>query len=149
MRVFLLLGFIMALDAFPTPQELLDRPDPLYENSSGDGNDDISQQNDSYNTTENSQNIEDVVTIETDSTYARCADYTEEFGYMCVPYYQCNNGTIITDGTGLIDIRNGFGKLDAEDGRCPGVLDVCCKDPDFEAPPPKPQQYQASCGRTC
>merc|ERR1712193_443258 len=39
---------------------------------------------------------------EADSQYP--ADYTEQFGYMCVPYYQCSNGTIITDGAGLIDI---------------------------------------------
>merc|ERR1719422_2484535 len=23
-----------------------------------------------------------------------CIDYTEQFGYMCVPYYQCSNGTL-------------------------------------------------------
>merc|ERR1712002_1139912 len=40
---------------------------------------------------------------EADSQYP--SDYTEQFGYMCVPYYQCSNGTIITDGAGLIDIR--------------------------------------------
>lgn len=27
----------------------------------------------------------------------------------CVPYYQCQNGTILDDGIGLIDIRSGFG----------------------------------------
>ena len=27
---------------------------------------------------------------------------------QCVPYYLCNNNTIITDGVGLIDIRSGF-----------------------------------------
>ena len=26
-------------------------------------------------------------------------------GCTCVPYYQCLDGNIITDGTGLIDIR--------------------------------------------
>merc|ERR1711971_682603 len=65
-------------------------------------------------------------------------DYTEEFGYSCVPYYQCSNGSIITDGAGLIDIRNGFGALNPEESKCPGFLDVCRKDPDFVAPPPKP-----------
>merc|ERR1711936_988987 len=64
------------------------------------------------------------------------ADYTASQGYECVPYYQCNNGTIITDGEGLIDIRNGFGILSPEDSKCPGFLDVCCKDPDFIPPPP-------------
>jgi len=27
---------------------------------------------------------------------------------QCVPYYLCQNNTIITDGIGLIDIRSGF-----------------------------------------
>merc|ERR1719297_164535 len=67
---------------------------------------------------------------------------------MCVPYYQCSNGTIITDGAGLIDIRNGFGALTPEDSKCPGFLDVCCKDPDFIPPPPPPiVKYQPKCGR--
>ena len=87
-------------------------------------------------------------TVEVDTIYENCADYTEEFGYMCVPYYQCSNGTIITDGAGLIDIRNGFGALTPEDSKCPGFLDVCCKDPDFIPPPPPPiVKYQPQCGR--
>ena len=83
-------------------------------------------------------NADEVVTFEKDSMYEQCEDYTDEFGYSCVPYYQCSNGSIITDGTGLIDIRNGFGALNPEDSKCPGFLDVCCKDPDFVAPPPPP-----------
>merc|ERR1712137_571283 len=67
------------------------------------------------------------------------------FGYSCVPYYQCSNGSIITDGAGLIDIRNGFGALNPEESKCRGFLDVCCKDPDFVAPPPKPR-YASKCG---
>jgi len=87
-------------------------------------------------------------TVEVDTVHENCADYTEQFGYMCVPYYQCSNGTIITDGAGLIDIRNGFGALTPEDSKCPGFLDVCCKDPDFIPPPPPPiVKYQAQCGR--
>jgi len=87
-------------------------------------------------------------TVEVDGTFENCADYTEGFGYMCVPYYQCSNGTIITDGAGLIDIRNGFGALTPEDSKCPGFLDVCCKDPDFVPPPPPPiVKYQPKCGR--
>merc|ERR1712102_120471 len=87
-------------------------------------------------------------TVEVDTVHENCADYTEQFGYMCVPYYQCSNGTIITDGAGLIDIRNGFGALTPEDSKCPGFLDVCCKDPDFIPPPPPPiVKYQPKCGR--
>jgi len=84
--------------------------------------------------------------IEKDNRFENCADYTEKFGYECVPYYQCSNGSIITDGAGLIDIRNGFGALNAEDGKCPGFLDVCCKDPEF-VPPPPPKSYQPKCGQ--
>merc|ERR1712013_350495 len=68
-------------------------------------------------------------------------------GHECVPYYQCHNGTIITDGAGLIDIRNGFGSLTPEDSKCPGFLDVCCKDPDFIPPPPPKIKYAPKCGR--
>ena len=32
----------------------------------------------------------------------------------CVPYYQCQNGTILDDGIGLIDIRSGFGDTGPE-----------------------------------
>ena len=92
--------------------------------------------------------VEDKATVEVDTIYENCSDYTEEFGYECVPYYQCSNGTIITDGAGLIDIRNGFGSLTPEDSKCPGFLDVCCKDPDFIPPPPPPIiKYQPKCGR--
>merc|ERR1712186_45842 len=93
------------------------------------------------------ENLRETVTVEVLADNEDCASYTSSLGYMCVPYYQCSNGTIITDGAGLIDIRNGFGALDAQDGKCPGFLDVCCKDPDFIPPPPQPQPYQASCGR--
>jgi len=85
--------------------------------------------------------------IEADNQFENCADYTEQFGYECVPYYQCSNGSIITDGAGLIDIRNGFGALNAEDSKCPGFLDVCCKDPDFVPPPPPVKQYSPKCGQ--
>ena len=86
------------------------------------------------------------VSVVKDTKYEQCEDYTAEFGYSCVPYYQCSNGSIITDGAGLIDIRNGFGALNPEESKCPGFLDVCCKDPDFVAPPPKPK-YASKCGR--
>merc|ERR1719348_1543507 len=74
----------------------------------------------------------------------KCDFYTEKEGYECVPYYQCDAGTIITDGAGLLDIRWGkdvcedtqpeVAVLDSTDLMCPGSLDVCCKDPDFEKP---------------
>ncbi|NP_001155060.1 serine protease homolog 21 precursor [Nasonia vitripennis] len=40
----------------------------------------------------------------------------------CVPYYQCQNGTILDNGVGLIDIRL--------QGPCDNYLDVCCAAPD-------------------
>merc|ERR1712211_23345 len=102
-----------------------------------------------YQTPDTAQlNQETKATVEVDTVHENCADYTEQFGYMCVPYYQCSNGTIITDGACLIDIRNGFGALTPEDSKCPGFLDVCCKDPYFIPPPPPPiVKYAPKCGR--
>merc|ERR1711936_1571937 len=92
--------------------------------------------------------LNSVATTEVDNVFENCADYTDLLGYECVPYYQCNNGTIITDGEGLIDIRNGFGILSPEDSKCPGFLDVCCKDPDFTPPPPPPVvKHVPKCGK--
>merc|ERR1711962_268428 len=92
--------------------------------------------------------LNSVATTEVDNVFENCADYTASQGYECVPYYQCNNGTIITDGEGLIDIRNGFGILSPEDSKCPGFLDVCCKDADFTPPPPPPVvKHVPKCGQ--
>merc|ERR1712033_24696 len=96
---------------------------------------------------ESAQQVVDKATVEVNTDFENCADYTELLGYECVPYYQCHNGTIITDGAGLIDIRNGFGSLAPEDSKCPGFLDVCCKDPDFIPPPPPKIKYAPRCGR--
>merc|ERR1711936_757728 len=83
-----------------------------------------------------------------DNVFENCADYTASQGYECVPYYQCHNGSIITDGGGLIDIRNGFGILSPEESKCPGFLDVCCQNPDFVPPPPPPvAKYSPKCGQ--
>ena len=73
------------------------------------------------------------VTVVTDDTkFEECSYYTSTHGYECVPYYQCEDGEILTDGAGLFDIRFAAGKptvvvLDASDKKCPGTLDVCCK----------------------
>jgi len=90
---------------------------------------------------------EDKANVEINAEFDTCAEYTDLLGYECVPYYQCHNGTIITDGAGLIDVRNGFGALNVEESKCPGFLDVCCKDPDFIPPPPPKQVYRPRCGR--
>ena len=39
-----------------------------------------------------------------DTSGGSCSDYKAD-GYECVPYYQCEDGEIIDDGAGLIDIR--------------------------------------------
>ena len=80
----------------------------------------------------------------------KCDFYRETEGFECVPYYQCDDGTIITDGFGLIDIRFGgtdaaepeLAVLDSTDLMCPGSLDVCCKDPDFVKSTPAPFTQQ-------
>merc|ERR1711936_858608 len=97
----------------------------------------------------NGNGAEVVVQVVTNEAgYAAPDDYTPSRGYECVPYYQCHNGSIITDGGGLIDIRNGFGILSPEESKCPGFLDVCCRDPDFVPPPPPPVvKYSPKCGQ--
>jgi len=102
---------------------------------------------DDYVEPSSNEPLTDKATTEINTQFENCADYTETLGYECVPYYQCHNGTIIVDGAGLIDIRNGFGVLTPEDSKCPGFLDVCCKDPDFVPPPPPKIRYQPQCGR--
>merc|ERR1712088_1098106 len=90
---------------------------------------------------------EDQAAVAVDNAFQTCEEYSS-FGFECVPYYQCHNGSIITDGEGLIDIRNGFGILTPEDSKCPGFLDVCCKDPDFTPPPPPPVvKHVPKCGQ--
>lgn len=48
-------------------------------------------------------------------------------GGECVPYYLCANGTIITDGEGILDVR--FGEEDNPDKTlhpCKGLFNTCC-----------------------
>jgi len=77
----------------------------------------------------------------------KCDYYTETQGFECVPYYQCEDGTIVTDGAGLIDVRFGgdgpeLAVLDSTDLMCAGSLDVCCKNPDFVKKDDFSQQIQ-------
>jgi len=73
-----------------------------------------------------------------DDQYDNCTFYYE-YGFECVPYYQCQDGFIITDGAGLFDIRNGFDPvLDPENSKCESYLEVCCRDENFsDVPLPK------------
>ena len=60
----------------------------------------------------------------------------------CVPYYLCQNNTVITNGVGLIDIR-------VKDGPCENYLDVCCEKPlsDVDRITPTPTPAREGCGR--
>merc|ERR1712015_166006 len=172
MKTFLLLSFLVAAQGLPAPQEpSLDLIQDVFGSSTVERYGGVADSSQNVQDTVNdivgsngssgkfvdnvpndyvepaNENLRETVTVEVLADNEDCASYTASLGYMCVPYYQCSNGTIITDGAGLIDIRNGFGALDAQDGKCPGFLDVCCKDPDFIPPPPQPQPYQARCGR--
>ena len=77
--------------------------------------------------------------VEVNNDFDSCEEYTEKFGYECVPFDQCHNGTIVTDGAGLIDLRT----LTPELSKCPGSQEVCCKDPDFI--PPTEQNSPSEC----
>ena len=84
-----------------------------------------------------------------------CSDYND-YGYACVPYYQCNKeNKIITDGAGLFDPRTGYDCKKGNDNmiantknnddddddtaelrhdlartsRCNRLLEVCCLHP--------------------
>lgn len=60
----------------------------------------------------------------------------------CVPYYLCNNGSVNTNGEGIIDIR-------INDGPCNSYIEVCCeKDQQEEKPitPTPPPLKQSGCG---
>ncbi|XP_063607380.1 phenoloxidase-activating factor 2-like [Penaeus indicus] len=70
---------------------------------------------------------------------------------VCVPYYLCNEGNVITDGAGLIDIRFGNSQKTNDTSTrsssdCPQFLDVCCTNPN----PPDvvtPAPYSPRCGK--
>ncbi|XP_076054682.1 phenoloxidase-activating factor 2-like [Oratosquilla oratoria] len=66
----------------------------------------------------------------------------------CVAYYLCEEGEIITDGAGLIDIR--FGNTGNSTRRshseCPNFLDVCCRKPLTSTPKPE-TIYEPRCGQ--
>lgn len=63
-------------------------------------------------------------------------------GCNCVPYYLCNNGSINTNGEGIIDIR-------INDGPCASYIEVCCnKEDQAENPitPTPPPVVKTGCG---
>jgi len=90
-----------------------------------------------------------------------CSFYSKQ-GYACAPSWTCHNNTIITDGKGLIDVRQAddddkcsavAGTLDRSDQKCPNIQDVCCQRPNFRAEPcteAKPPKFDpvGECGRS-
>jgi len=61
-----------------------------------------------------------------------CGSGTSE-GWACVPYWNCANSTIITDGKGITDVRSDDVFLDLSDRKCDKLEHVCCKKPNFRA----------------
>merc|ERR1719309_95377 len=51
-----------------------------------------------------------------------CADW-EDDGFVCAPYWNCKNNTIITDGIGLLEIRSFHQSRDVECIKREGTLD--------------------------
>jgi len=73
--------------------------------------------------------------ITVDNTSNNCTDYADQ-GFRCVPYYSCEDGEIVIDGAGLFNPRLGSDPLlDAENSKCPGHLEMCCRHPDWSGLP--------------
>jgi len=153
-----LLGLVAFTTAFPNPQgddqDLLSELDGLAE---GDGEryggidsnldaadlkeifgieepvktyEPVDENDDDFGSTHNAGVPKDIIE---DDRFSSCSAYAES-GYRCVPYYSCENGEIITDGGGLINVRfAGLGdvELDPETSKCPGSLEMCCRHPDW------------------
>jgi secreted trypsin-like serine protease len=153
MKILVITTLLVIAKALPTPDDVVADVFGRTNNDEYSGAS-VGEYPDDFLEPANEQQRAPDPTIQQSSEFEHCWQYTNITGHECVPYYQCSNGEIITDGTGLIDIRNGFGVLNAEDGKCPGFLDVCCKNPDFVATttstteaPIIPVPYSASCGR--
>jgi secreted trypsin-like serine protease len=153
MKILVISALLVIAKALPTPDDVVTDVFGRTNNAGYSGASADNYPDDFLEPTNEQQRAPDP-TIQQNLEFEHCWEYTNITGHECVPYYQCSNGEIITDGTGLIDIRNGFGVLNAEDGKCPGFLDVCCKNPDFVATttttteaPIIPVPYSASCGR--
>lgn len=81
--------------------------------------------------------------VSSDST-TQCTSYAD-YGYFCVPYYQCNgDNVIVTDGQDLFDPRQAGvecpagqppSHLEAVTSKCGALLQVCCKHPEQSVQP--------------
>jgi len=63
----------------------------------------------------------------TDNRFSNCTSY-EEYGFFCVPFNQCEEGFILQDGAGLIDIRSA---LQPSTSKCFSDFEVCCRDEEY------------------
>ncbi|QQP56695.1 Serine proteinase stubblelike, partial [Caligus rogercresseyi] len=85
-----------------------------------------------------------------DTSYEECSYYADQ-GYKCVPYYTCEDGEIVTDGGGLIDIRSSFSAiLDPGSSKCEGIWSTnapIVKTTTKKPTTPKPRVYVPQCGR--
>ena len=52
-------------------------------------------------------------------------------GFSCVPYYQCNDSVIVSDGSGLVDIRSSP-LLPIETKSCKKDTEICCQEKRFK-----------------
>jgi hypothetical protein len=150
-----LLGLIALSLAFPNPQDDQDLLSELDGLAEGDGEryggidsnldaadlleifginekpfEVVDEQDDDFESTHDAGVPKDIIE---DERFKQCSSYAES-GYRCVPYYSCENGEIITDGGGLINVRFGslnYVQLDPETSKCPGSLEMCCRHPDW------------------
>lgn len=91
-----------------------------------------------FNPKQNTENTSPTTILGTDNQKNNKPDDCE-----CVPYYQCQNNTIIDNGIGIIDIRI--------QGVCDAYLDICCKIPDVIKDPKDkitpPPTVRKGCGQ--
>ena len=58
-----------------------------------------------------------------------------------MPYYLCDDGSIVTDGIEIIDIRGGYDDtVQDEAGKCKDYIDVCCETTEIMKERSKAQQ---------
>jgi len=115
--------------------------DPSYVTPSPQLNTDANCNNSIEDNTEANELIPDENEEEKNSDVENCSDKP---GHVCVPYWQCENGSLITENVpNMIELRLGF-QTDLLDESCPGFLDVCCKD---RVPTPPRPNYESKCGK--
>lgn len=68
--------------------------------------------------------------------YSQISEKKEIVCCECVPFFLCENGTIITDGTGVLDLRIGGEQTTPAPAKnvevCPNPVDMCCLVPNAD-----------------